>query len=129
MEEKELVQETVLEEPVQMSQEQIIGMLVDNLQVRNKEIEALKHELSLVHKELGQTKKELDEHNLRTTMPTPAPEHFVHEFIFNELDKVKEGIEYLRHEFKQYPEDKLLKVKLEQAMFVKEFLREKGGYR
>jgi hypothetical protein len=62
-------------------------------------------------------------------MPTPAPEHFVQEFIYRELDKVKEGIEYLRHELKQYPEDKLLKVKLEQAMYVKEFLREKGGYR
>jgi hypothetical protein len=129
MEEKELVQEAVLEEPVQMSQEQIVEMLVNNLQARNKEVEYLKHELSLVNKELGHTKKELEEHNLRATMPTHEPEYYVHEFILRELDKVKEGIEYLRHELKQYPEDKLLKVKLEQAMYVKEFLREKGGYR
>lgn len=126
MEEKEL---NVQEEPVQMSQEELIGMLVDSLQAKDKEIESLKTEIQLMGKELGHTKKELEQHEMKCSMPTPAPEHFVQEFIYRELDKVKEGIEYLRHELKQYPEDKLLKVKLEQAMYVKEFLREKGGYR
>jgi predicted RNase H-like nuclease (RuvC/YqgF family) len=129
MEEKELVQEAVLEEPVQMNQEDIIRMLVDSLQAKDKEIESLKHELSLSNKELGHTKKELEQHELKCSMPTPGPEYYVQEFIRRELDKVKEGIEYLRHELKQYPEDKLLKIRLEQAMYVKEFLREKGGYR
>ena len=124
MEEKELVQE-----PVQMSQEDIIRMLIESLQGKDKEIESLKVEMQLMGKELGETKKQLEEQNVRCSMPNPSPEHHVHEFIWRELDKVKEGIEYLRHELKQYPEDKLLKVKLEQAMYVKEFLREKGGYR
>jgi predicted RNase H-like nuclease (RuvC/YqgF family) len=128
MEEKELVQEPVLEEPVQMSQEDIIRMLVDSLQAKDKEIESLKTELQLMGKELGHTKKELEQHELKCSMPTPAPEHFVQEFIRRELDKVKKGIEYLRHELKQYPEDKFLKIRLEQALHVKNFLEEKGGH-
>ena len=122
MEENKVVQE----EPVQMSQEEIIRMLVESLQTKDKDIELLKSELHLTSKELGETKKELELHNMKCSMPQPAPAFYEGEFISRELGWVRHEIRVLRDKLNEYPEDKFLKIKLEQMLHVKNYLESKG---
>lgn len=124
MEENKVVQE----EPVQMSQDELINMLIESLQAKDKEIAYLKSELQLTSEELGKAKKEIELHNMKCEMPRPDASWYASEFIREQLTMVREGIKYLREQLREYPEDKFLKIKLEQALHVKNFLEEKGEH-
>jgi hypothetical protein len=122
-------EEPVQEEQTQMSAENIINILIETLQAREKEIEMLKSELQLTSKELGEAKKKIELHDMECKMPRPEASWYASEFIREQLNMIKDGIKYLREQLREYPEDKFLKIKLEQALHVKNFLEEKGGYR
>lgn len=98
MEENKTVQE-----PVQLSQDEIIQVLAATLQERDAEIARLK------------------EHPVYTKDPT----FYIQQFIKEELINIKECIPHLRAQLKEYPEDKFLKIRLEQALHIKNFLEDK----